>query len=238
MDAVRFLNFLQSFAASAAPRVAAQPLTGESLQTTLSDFEAQLRALMQPAAGQAQPSPTDLQPSVTASSVPAARMLSRSADPVFVTGGGSALAQASVSRTAVSAGHASGAGSAIAGFAGSTGTGSGAAGSTSADPATPKVDGKQPGKVQLQQIIAWQKEQLHPMLNVRIGDIWTQQGITDPLNHPDLMAQAEQIYRRGEKTREINSACVLPWTLPFQPAQTLMAASTPDPSGFVTGGRG
>ncbi len=235
MDAVRFLSFLQSFAATASARVAAQPASGDSLQSTLSDFEAQLRSLMQQPGGQAQtaspPAPVTVPAaSVQAASVPAAQVLSRPADTVFVTGGSSgamgatpAAATGTAAHTAASAASAGHAANAAAAATGPT--------STASRPGEPAAD-------EIRKIIAWQKDQLHPMLHVRMGDIWARQGITDPQNDPALIAQAQQIFKRGENVRQINTAALLPWQQPWQAATTLVAASGSDPSGFVTGGRG
>jgi hypothetical protein len=48
-----------------------------------------------------------------------------------------------------------------------------------------------PDQEELKEIIAWRREQIDPMLHVKVGDLWDRQGITDPLNHPKLLADAQ-----------------------------------------------
>ena len=45
---------------------------------------------------------------------------------------------------------------------------------------------------ELKEIIAWRREQIAPMLHVKVGDLWDRQGITDPFNHPKLLADAQR----------------------------------------------
>jgi hypothetical protein len=49
-----------------------------------------------------------------------------------------------------------------------------------------------PENDELKEIIAWRREQIDPMLHVKVGDLWDRQGITDPFNHPKLLADAQQ----------------------------------------------
>jgi hypothetical protein len=49
----------------------------------------------------------------------------------------------------------------------------------------------------LREIIAWRREQIDPMLHVRVGDIWDRQGITDPMSDPKLLADAQQANERA-----------------------------------------
>lgn len=44
---------------------------------------------------------------------------------------------------------------------------------------------------ELKEIIAWRREQIDPMLHIKVGEIWDRQGITDPFNHPKLLADAQ-----------------------------------------------
>jgi hypothetical protein len=46
-------------------------------------------------------------------------------------------------------------------------------------------------KDDLKEIIAWRKEQIDPMLHIKVGEIWDRQGITDPFNDPKLVADAQ-----------------------------------------------
>jgi hypothetical protein len=48
-----------------------------------------------------------------------------------------------------------------------------------------------PDQEELKEIIAWRREQIDPMLHVKVGDLWDRQGITDPFNHPKLLADAQ-----------------------------------------------
>lgn len=49
----------------------------------------------------------------------------------------------------------------------------------------------------LREIIAWRREQIDPMLHERVGDLWERQGITDPMNDPKLLAEAQNSYDRA-----------------------------------------
>ena len=105
-------------------------------------------------------------------------------------------------------------------------------------PADPEA-GKAPLSA-LQKIVAWQREQIHPMLNVRLGDLWDRQGIADPLNNPGLLGHAQQIHDRANNFRSLMPGYVAAWEGDWQApaAPVQMAARNPDPSGFVTGGQG
>ncbi len=236
MDAVRFLSFLQSFAATASARVAAQPASGESLQSTLSDFEAQLRSLMQQPSGDARSFSTP-SPALRAESVPAAQVLSHPADSAFVIGGGSGSAGGAGATTVATA---SAGNSEATSSTASTASTENAAITVSASAGTTPVKAQQsePTADEIRKIIDWQKDQLHPMLNVRIGDIWARQGITDPQKDPAVIAQAHHVFERGVQVRQINTAALLPWQQPWQSGTTMVAVNTSDPSGFVIGGRG
>ena len=232
MDAVRFLNFLQSFAASTSSRLATQPASG-GLESTLSDFEAQLRTLLDqnssgggasatsssPVAGTGLPGPT-----AASTDMPtAAQVLGRNGSTlerqVFVTGGGgeSPVSQAMPQTTT---------------------PGTVGAEPPQKAPADPEA-GKAPLSA-LQKIVAWQREQIHPMLNVRLGDLWDRQGIADPLNNPGLLGHAQQIHDRANNFRSLMPGYVAAWEGDWQApaAPVQMAARNPDPSGFVTGGQG
>ena len=234
MDTVRFLNFLQSFASSASTRMQSQP-EAETLSSTLSAFESQLRALMAPdqtKAGAAAPSarssvPGDLAPAGAALS-PLAAVADLQRTPsetppssAFVIGGG-APALPVVAMPAPDG--------AIAGRAASA---------PAADAVPVPSSGFKPPLEDLQKIVAWQREQINPMLHVRIGETWERQGIADPLNHPGLLAQAQQVYERAANFKAHMPGYVAAWENPWQvPAPVQMASSQPDTSGFVTGGRG
>jgi hypothetical protein len=56
---------------------------------------------------------------------------------------------------------------------------------TASPPTSPKND-------ELKEIIAWRREQIDPMLHIKVGDLWDRQGITDPFNHPKLLADAQE----------------------------------------------
>ena len=228
MDAVRFLNFLQSFAASTSSRLATQPASG-GLESTLSDFEAQLRTLLDqnssgggasttsssPVAGTGLPGPT-----AASTDMPtAAQVLGRSGSTlerqVFVTGGGgeNPVAQAMPQTT-------------------TPGVGAEAPLKAPADPEA----GKAPLSA-LQKIVAWQREQINPMLHVRVGDVWDRQGIADPLNHPGLLAQAQQVYDRAVNMKALVAGSVAPWEQDWHVPESVQTASLiSDRNGFVTGG--
>lgn len=237
MDAVRFLNFLQSFAASTSSRLATQPASG-GLESTLSDFEAQLRTLLDQnssGGGAAAASPAlasdagallPAQTSTAADMPTAAQVLGRSGSTlerqVFVTGGGSEspVSQGTPQTTFQTAAPA------------------GADVAAPQAPADPEA-GKAPLSA-LQKIVAWQREQIHPMLNVRVGDLWDRQGIADPLNNPGLLGHAQQIHDRANNFRSLMPGYVAAWEGEWQApaAPVQMATRTPDASGFVTGGQG
>lgn len=234
MDTVRFLNFLQSFASSTSTRMQAQP-ESETLSSTLSAFESQLRALMAPDQPKTADAVMTVQTQASDGLVPAGvavpplaqavdvpDSLPESASSSLFVIGGSAPASAVVAVPAT-------AGDALPGAA------------AGASPvATPVVaSGFKPPIEDLQKIVAWQREQIHPLLHVRVGDTWERQGIADPVNHPGLLAQAQQVYERAANFKAHMPGYVAAWEKPWQvPAPVQMAASEPDTSGFVTGGRG
>ena len=227
MDAVRFLNFLQSFASSAASRLESQPASAGGLESALSDFESQLRTLLDQSPSN--PANTEMsaaspQSEASTEMTPAAQVLAgagRVAErQVFVTGGGGELAQASPPVGPVTTAQ------------GVSDT-SGSSDSSGAGAASAPLSA-------LQKIVAWQREQIHPMLHVRVGDLWDRQGIADPLNHPGLLGQAQQIHDRANNFRSMMPGYVAAWEGEWQaPEAPLQVASRlPDPSGFVTEGQG
>lgn len=167
MDAIRFLNFLHDFAANSAQKTSANAkgdgkTPSADLAETFTAFETQLRALMSTGASSA-PTPTPPTPPSDGAE--------------FVIGGGSqrsadldkSLAATEAMLAMVSEKNA-------------------APQTPSSAQATslPAAD-----QEELKEIIAWRREQIDPMLHVRVGDIWDRQGITDPFNHPKLLADAQ-----------------------------------------------
>lgn len=225
MDTVQFLNFLQSFASSASSRTQSQSGT-ESLSSTLSAFETQLRALMSPTQTTEEAGAPPLQAGASGHGATGGEDVAAPTS-LFVIGGSAPPVGVVTSAAPVSESATSGA----------------AAGAAAAEPASgveaaPKPSFTAP-LAALQQIVAWQREQIHPMLHVRIGDTWERQGIADPVNHPGLLAQAQQVYERAAAFKSHMPDYVAAWEKPWEaPPPVQMASAVPDTSGFVIGGRG
>jgi hypothetical protein len=221
MDSVRFLSFLQDFAASAASNGTSSKQTGDGntsstdLASTLSAFETQLKALMV--------APTPALESVQPASTP-----SKNAE--FVTGGNS---KPSIDNTLAATE------SMLAMV------GKGVNSSPNSSPAD-SLGIETPNNDQLREIIAWRREQIDPMLHVKVGDIWERQGITDPLNHPKLIADARHSLDTANFRKAHMPGFVAQWEGPWRTTlaaerqansdrQIQMAAASAA-SGFITGG--
>ena len=166
MDAIRFLSFLHDFAANSAQKTSAN------------------------ATGDGKTPPTDLAETFTAFETQLRALMSTGASSAptsptppsngaeFVVGGGSqsstdldkSLAATEAMLTMVSEKNVAPKTSTI---------------SALSSPAAPDHD-------ELKEIIAWRREQIDPMLHVKVGDLWDRQGITDPFNHPKLLADAQR----------------------------------------------
>jgi hypothetical protein len=168
MDAVRFLNFLHDFAANAAQKTSNNTAVdgktpAADLAATFTAFESQLRALMNPG----ETSTPDTTNSLT----------TPSDTPEFVTGGknqSSALSDKTLAATEAMLAMVS--------------ERNLSAQTLSSPPPSPTPS---PENDELKKISAWRREQIDPMLHIKVGDIWDRQGITDPLNHPKLLAEAQ-----------------------------------------------
>lgn len=166
MDAIRFLNFLHDFAANSAPKTSTNA-TGDgktapaNLADTFTAFESQLRALMNTGESAA-PTNTSASPSTSNE---------------FIIGGGNQSStdlDKSLAATEAMLAMAS---------------------EKNLVPQTPLTSNSSTlsalEKDELKEIIAWRREQIDPMLHVKVGEIWDRQGITDPFNHPKLLADAQ-----------------------------------------------
>lgn len=63
----------------------------------------------------------------------------------------------------------------------------------------------------LRNIIAWRQEQTDPLFQVRVGDIWASQGITDPFNDPQLIGQAQELLENAQLKQASASNYKAPW---------------------------
>jgi hypothetical protein len=63
----------------------------------------------------------------------------------------------------------------------------------------------------LREIIAWRREQIDPMLHVRVGDLWDRQGITDPMSDPKLLAEAQHSHERAMSRKAQMPGLVAQW---------------------------
>ena len=174
MDAIRFLNFLHDFAANSTQKTNTNATGGgktppANLADTFTAFESQLRALMNTGESAA--------PTASTSTAAAAAAASPSTSTEFVIGGGSqsttdldkSLAATEAMLAMVSERNLS----------------------ASTPSSTTVSTIPAPENDELKEIIAWRREQIDQMLHVKVGDLWDRQGITDPFNHPKLLADAQ-----------------------------------------------
>lgn len=216
MDSIRFLNFLHDFAAAAAQKTAAN---NQSSGTN---------------------SPgTDLASTVTAFETQLKALLApASSQPLtsapedtsgFVIGGGSPnmsnnmLASRSTMLAAASSDTSA----------------------TPTPPVTPSVN-QTPNNDTLREIIAWRREQIDPMLHVKVGEIWDKQGITDPLSHPKLLADAQHSLETSTFRKAHMPGYVAQWEGDWRTQLTaqrqadeerrVQMAAASAASGFVAGG--
>jgi hypothetical protein len=98
----------------------------------------------------------------------------------------------------------------------------------------------------LKEIIAWRREQIDQMLHVKVGDLWDSQGITDPFNHPKLLADAQSAQELALFRKAHMPGFVAQWegdwrTQLSSERQTnelrrIESAAASGASGFTTGG--
>lgn len=110
---------------------------------------------------------------------------------------------------------------------------------TASPPPSPKND-------ELKEIIAWRREQIDPMLHIKVGDIWDRQGITDPFNHPKLLADAQETQEIALFRKAHMPGFVAQWEGDWrtklsaerqaQELRRIELAAASAASGFVTGG--
>jgi hypothetical protein len=99
---------------------------------------------------------------------------------------------------------------------------------------------------ELKEIIAWRREQIDQMLHVKVGDLWDSQGITDPFNHPKLLADAQSAQELALFRKAHMPGFVAQWegdwrTQLSSERQTnelrrIESAAASGASGFTTGG--
>ncbi len=164
MDTIRFLNFLHDFAANSAPKTSNK--IGDS-KLPSADLASTLTAF--------ESQLRDLMNTGESSSPATLTTTSTTAE--FVTGRGN---QSSVTEDNTLA-----ATKAMLAMVAEE-TSPTQALTTSSSPTNSPAD-----KDDLKEIIAWRKEQIDPMLHIKVGEIWDRQGITDPFNHPKLLADAQ-----------------------------------------------
>ena len=165
MDAIRFLNFLHDFAANSAQKTSAKA-TGDG-KTSAPDLADTFTAFE---------SQLKALMSTSASSAPAPTTAPSNGDEFVIGGGSQSSADLDKSLAATEAMLAMVSEKNVAPQPSTS--------SASSSPTAPDQD-------ELKEIIAWRREQMDPMLHVRVGDIWDRQGITDPFNHPKLLADAQ-----------------------------------------------
>lgn len=100
----------------------------------------------------------------------------------------------------------------------------------------------------LKNIIAWRQEQVDPLMQVRVGDTWANQGIEDPFNEPHLISQAQEILEAAQRRFAMNPGTKAPWDGDWQSALTkerateaqriALLADGAAKSNFVAGGKG
>ena len=168
MDAVRFLNFLHDFAANSAQKTSTNNAADGKTQATdlagtFTAFESQLRALMN--TGE------------TFTSSTTNTLTTPSTTSEFVTGGQN-QSSAALDKTLAAT-------EAMLAMVSDRNL-SAQTPSSTAYSTTPA-----PENDELKEIIAWRREQIDPMLHIKVGDLWDRQGITDPFNHPKLLADAQ-----------------------------------------------
>ena len=211
MDTIRFIKFLQDFAANnvqkstSAASGAGTPQASTDLNRTISAFEEQFRALLNAPVTQTATPPSDNNSTTVK-------------NPLLTT-------QAMLSRTLGAESHANV-----------------AAATDNQDPAKLSAHDET-----LREIIAWRREQIDPILHVRVGDIWERQGITDPLTHPKLLSDAQTAHDRVISKKALMPGVVAHWEGDWrtqlatdrqnQAAQRIQAAADSLNSPFAVGGR-
>lgn len=165
MDAIRFLNFLHDFAANSAQKTSAKA-TGDG-KTSAPDLADTFTAFE---------SQLKALMSTSASSAPTPTTPPSNGDEFVIGGGSQSSADLDKSLAATEAMLAM-------------------VSEKNLVPQTPPTSNSStlsaPDKDELKEIIAWRREQIDPMLHVKVGDLWERQGITDPFNHPKLLADAQ-----------------------------------------------
>lgn len=165
MDAIRFLNFLHDFAANSAPKTSTNTTgDGKTAPANLADTFTAFESQLRALMN-------------TGKSAAPTTSTSPSTSTEFVIGGGSQSStdlDKSLAATEAMLAMAS---------------------EKNLVPQTPLTSNSStlsaPEKDELKEIIAWRREQIDPMLHVKVGDLWERQGITDPFNHPKLLADAQ-----------------------------------------------
>ena len=175
MDTIRFIKFLQDFAANnvqkstSAASGAGTSQASADLNRTISAFEEQFKALLNAPVTQTATPPSDNNSTTVK-------------NPLLTT-------QAMLSKKLDAESHANV-----------------AAARDNQDPAKLSAHDET-----LREIIAWRREQIDPMLHVRVGDIWERQGITDPMNDPKLLADAQHSHDRAMSRKAQMPGLVAQW---------------------------
>lgn len=187
MDTIRFLSFLQDFAANNVQKsTSTTPHSGTTqsstdLASTFNAFEAQLKALMGQAAAQTTPTPSETS--------------------VFVVGGSANDSHNTTPEASMLATQAM-----LSRAFGADGMAQASTATASPDPAKLSAHDNT-----LREIIAWRREQIDPMLHVKVGDLWDRQGITDPMNDPKLLADAQSAHDRAMSRKAQMPGLVAHW---------------------------
>lgn len=234
MDVIRFLNFLHTFASAASEDLKTQAAARQDLKATVSRFESQLRDLMDAPAQPAADASASASNRTVASTVPDVPQPSKTINPLgFVAGGLSLEPAKPVQPVEVTeADKAAFWVNRTENFVQTRVGGSIVAPERKETPAEKNV---------LANIIAWQGEQMDPVQQVRIADIWARQGIDEPAAHPKILEDAQRIYDTSMCRKNLFAGYVADWEGDWrsQLAQSTRIASAVPKAGqndFVAGG--
>jgi len=98
----------------------------------------------------------------------------------------------------------------------------------------------------LKNIIEWRQEQIDPMMQCKVGDLWAKGGLKDPFSDPLLISQAKEILEKTKYRLELNPSMKVPWDGDWRTAlakdreveaqRNAVLAEGSKNSNFVTGG--
>jgi hypothetical protein len=98
----------------------------------------------------------------------------------------------------------------------------------------------------LKNIVEWRQEQIDPMMQCKVGDLWAKGGLKDPFSDPLLISQAKEILEKTKYRLELNPSMKVPWDGDWRTAlakdreveaqRNAVLAEGSKNSNFVTGG--